>query len=394
MRAALVALLLAAVFAAVPPAAAAPRPSDTAAAQKQLAQTRKRIQALAEEQKRIEAERNAAARELREADGQVARGQRALDATTAQIAELDAQLDQALAQQTTLAASLSGQRAELAALLRSAYALGGHGQLQVLLEQDRMGDLARVLAYHRYFERDRSARIGRLQAQLRSLAELGEQIRGRQAELETTRARQQAELAELAARKHDRRKLVASLDGKFRNRTSRLAALGRDEKATQALLAKLRRAMAQAPRPRPRPRSESGAKAAVSDPRIPSGALRLPVTGSVLAGFGGTLPDGHRSQGLLIAGAAGAPVQAVRAGRVAYADWLKGYGLLLILDHGGGYMSLYAFNDTLLKNAGDAVEAGEAIATLGSSGGQGRPALYFELRRDGQPQDPRSWLQR
>ena len=391
MRAALVALLLAAVFAAVPPAAAAPRPSDTAAAQKQLAQTRKRIQALAEEQKRIEAERNAAARELREADGQVARGQRALDATTAQIAELDAQLDQALAQQATLAASLSGQRAELAALLRSAYALGGHGQLQVLLEQDRMGDLARVLAYHRYFERDRSARIGRLQAQLRSLAELGEQIRGRQAELEATRARQQAELA---ARKQDRRKLVASLDGKFRNRTSRLAALGRDEKATQALLAKLRRAMAQAPRPRPRPRSESGAKAAVSDPRIPSGALRLPVTGSVLAGFGGTLPDGHRSQGLLIAGAAGAPVQAVRAGRVAYADWLKGYGLLLILDHGGGYMSLYAFNDTLLKNAGDAVEAGEAIATLGSSGGQGRPALYFELRRDGQPQDPRSWLQR
>ena len=394
MRAALVALLLAAVFAAVPPAAAAPRPSDTAAAQKQLAQTRKRIQALAEEQKRIEAERNAAARELREADGQVARGQRALDATTVQIAELDAQLDQALAQQATLAASLSGQRAELAALLRSAYALGGHGQLQVLLEQDRMGDLARVLAYHRYFERDRSARIGRLQAQLRSLAELGEQIRGRQAELEATRARQQAELADLAARKQDRRKLVASLDGKFRNRTSRLAALGRDEKATQALLAKLRRAMAQAPRPRPRPRSESGAKAAVSDPRIPSGALRLPVTGSVLAGFGGTLPDGHRSQGLLIAGAAGAPVQAVRAGRVAYADWLKGYGLLLILDHGGGYMSLYAFNDTLLKNAGDAVEAGEAIATLGSSGGQGRPALYFELRRDGQPQDPRSWLQR
>ena len=394
MRAALVALLLAAVFAAVPPAAAAPRPSDTAAAQKQLAQTRKRIQALAEEQKRIEAERNAAARELREADGQVARGQRALDATTAQIAELDAQLDQALAQQATLAASLSGQRAELAALLRSAYALGGHGQLQVLLEQDRMGDLARVLAYHRYFERARSARIGRLQSQLRALADLGEQIRGRQAELETTRARQQAELAELAARKQDRRKLVASLDGKFRNRTSRLAALGRDEKATQALLAKLRRAMAQAPRPRPRPRSESGAKAAVSDPRIPSGALRLPVTGSVLAGFGGTLPDGHRSQGLLIAGAAGAPVQAVRAGRVAYADWLKGYGLLLILDHGGGYMSLYAFNDTLLKNAGDAVEAGEAIATLGSSGGQGRPALYFELRRDGQPQDPRSWLQR
>jgi murein hydrolase activator len=87
-------------------------------------------------------------------------------------------------------------------------------------------------------------------------------------------------------------------------------------------------------------------------------------------------------------------VQAVRAGRVAYADWLKGYGLLMILDHGNGWMSLYAFNETLLKNVGDAVSAGEAISTVGSSGGQGRPALYFELRRNGQPQDPRTWLQR
>ena len=81
-----------------------------------------------------------------------------------------------------------------------------------------------------------------------------------------------------------------------------------------------------------------------------------------------------------------------RAGRVAYADWLKGYGLLLILDHGGGWMTLYAFNDALLKNTGDSVRAGEAISTVGSSGGQGRSALYFELRRNGQPQDPRSWL--
>jgi septal ring factor EnvC (AmiA/AmiB activator) len=87
-------------------------------------------------------------------------------------------------------------------------------------------------------------------------------------------------------------------------------------------------------------------------------------------------------------------VHAVRDGRVAYADWLKGYGLLLILDHGGGWMSLYAFNDSLLKNAGDEVHAGESIATVGSSGGQGRPALYFELRRDGQPADPASWLRR
>ena len=120
--------------------------------------------------------------------------------------------------------------------------------------------------------------------------------------------------------------------------------------------------------------------------------LSLPASGSVIASFGGTLPDGHGSQGLLIAGDAGADVHAAAAGRVAYADWLKGYGLLVILDHGGGWMTLYAYNDALLKRVGDVVAAGEAIALLGSSGGQGRPALYFEWRRNGQPQDPRGWL--
>ena len=125
---------------------------------------------------------------------------------------------------------------------------------------------------------------------------------------------------------------------------------------------------------------------------IPTGPLKLPLAGSMLAGYGGVMPDGHKSQGWLIAGNPGAEVHAVSAGRVAYADWLKGYGLLIILDHGNGYMTLYAFNDALLKNTGDSVRAGEAISTVGSSGGQGRSALYFELRRNGQPQDPRSWL--
>ena len=125
---------------------------------------------------------------------------------------------------------------------------------------------------------------------------------------------------------------------------------------------------------------------------MPMGPMRLPVQGSLLAGFGGNMPDGHRSDGLLIAGAVGSEVRAVAAGRVAYADWLKGYGLLLIIDHGNGWMSLYAFNDSLLKNVGDSVKVNDAIATLGRSGGQASPALYFELRQNGQPKDPRVWL--
>jgi septal ring factor EnvC (AmiA/AmiB activator) len=384
------------------PATKAAAQQKSAAAQKALADTRARIKSLADEQKRIEAERDSAAKALREADGQVAGTQRTLAEIDADIAAQSRALDALRQRKLTLEGSLTRQRAELAALVRSAYALGKNQELKLLLEQDRIGDLARVLAYHRYFQRSREARIGSLDAQLRELAQVQTQIEARQQALVDAHAQRQGELKQLAAQRSERGRLVASLDARYRDRGARLQALGRDEKSTVALLEKLRKLMAALPKPPPRPTTPvrprtpnaTAPLAGAGNPNVPTGPMSLPLSGSILAGYGGTMPDGHKSQGLLIGGAAGAPVHAVRDGRVAYADWLKGYGLLLILDHGGGWMSLYAFNDTLLKSAGDEVRSGEAIATVGSSGGQGRPALYFELRRDGQPADPGTWLRR
>ena len=106
------------------------------------------------------------------------------------------------------------------------------------------------------------------------------------------------------------------------------------------------------------------------------------------------MPDGRRSDGVLIGAAAGTAVKAMADGTVVYADWMTGYGNILIIDHGNGYMSLYAHNDSLLKDSGDLVKRGDAVARVGTSGGQGQAALYFELRRNGQPVDPSSWLQR
>ena len=399
MRTALLALFL---LLAVAPAQAetqAQRAAKAAEAAKQLQQTRARIQALADEQKKIEAERDAAARALREADGKVAGSQRSLGDTEKELAAQEQALEDLQQKKLALEAKLSRQRAELAALIRSAYALGRSEQLKLLLEQDRMSDLARVLAYHRYFERDRQARISGLQQELQSLAEVGEQIQAKQAELLALRDRQKTELQTLAEQKQARSRTVSTLDSQYRDKKARMSALGRDERNTAALLERLRKLMAQLPKPAtPKPAtgkgkgSKNSSPAADTDPRIPMGPMRLPLTGTVLAGYGGVMPDGHRSQGLLIAGNAGAEVHAVAAGRVAYADWLKGYGLLIILDHGNGWMTLYAFNDALLKRVGDSVASGEAISTVGSSGGQGRTALYFELRRNGQPADPRSWL--
>lgn len=381
------------------------RAQKAAAAQKQLTETRARIKALAAEQRRLEDERGSATRALRDADGKVAGSQRSLQQTEAEIAEQELALAKLHERREELEGKLSQQRTELAALVRSAYALGRHQQLKLLLEQDRMSDLARVLAYHRYFERDRSQRIAGLRSELLVLAEVGEQIRSRQTDLLAAKSRQQRELATVAAQRRERGALVNSLESRYRDRSARLTALGRDEKSTVALLERLRKLMAALPKPKPKPKPVSkppaGAQAGKPGLRSPVnpavaaislGRMNLPLAGTVLAGYGGQMPDGHKSQGLLIAGAAGAQVHAVSAGRVAYAEWLKGYGLLVILDHGNGWMTLYAFNDALLKNSGDSVSAGEAIATVGSSGGQGRPALYFELRRNGQPQDPRSWL--
>ncbi|MCM5639663.1 murein hydrolase activator EnvC family protein, partial [Xanthomonas hortorum] len=135
-------------------------------------------------------------------------------------------------------------------------------------------------------------------------------------------------------------------------------------------------------------------KVIASAPAPKVGGLSWPVSGNLLARFNATLPDGHTSKGVLIGAPKGSTVSAVADGTVVFSDWMTGYGMILIVDHGNGYMSLYAHNDTLLRDAGASIKRGEAVAKVGSSGGQGVPALYFELRRNGQPVDPSSWLQR
>ncbi len=358
------------------------RAKKEAAAQERLDTLRAQIKTIASEQRALEGERGDATRGLREADATVSLAVRNLRRTEAGIATQELELQALQEKQRALEAGLGEQREALAALVRSAYALGRHEQLKLLLAQDRMSDLARVLAYHRYFQNDRQQRISGLTAELRELAAVAQQITDQQQILEAARQQQQTELTALEAQRGERATVLAALESQFTDRAARLAALGRDEKSVVRLLEQLRDAVADIPRQ-------------VDDNRpfaSRRGQLGRPLAGTALAGFGGRLPDGRTSDGLLIAGTAGAEVRAAAPGRVAFSDWLKGYGLLLIVDHGDGWMSLYAFNDALLKDVGDWVRAGEPLATVGSSGGQGRPALYFELRRNGQPQDPKPWL--
>lgn len=392
-------LLLVAVLAA----GAAPA-QNSRETERKLERARTELKSIASERRKLEGQRGEASRELRQADEQVGKSSRTLRETESALAQQGAALADLQRRRDALNEKLGAQREELTRLLRAAYKLGDDAPLKVLLAQDRVADANRDLAYHRYLQRDRAQRIAALTAGLRELDEIENEIVHKREQLDATRQDKRKELSVLEKQRRERAALIAQLDARYRDRNAKEKALGRDVKSLERLLAQLRAAAARAAREREaaaaranRVPSGPGKRAPVrvaSAAPISVGGLGWPVSGALLAGYGGTMPDGRSSEGVLIGAPVGSPVRAVADGQVVYAEWMTGYGLLLIVDHGNGYMSLYANNDALLKDAGDTVKRGDAVGSVGSSGGQGRPALYFELRRNGQPVNPNVWLQK
>lgn len=404
----------AAVLAAVVASASAQTSRET---ERKLERVRGELKSIAQERRKLEGERGTASRQLREADEQVGRSTRSLSETEAALRREAAALEDLQRRRDAMQAQQAGQRRQLAALVRAAYQQGDDAPLKVLLSQDRVADANRLLAYHRYVQRDQARRIASLNAELATLDQVERDIVARRAELDAARTRQRDQVAQLEKDRRARASLVADLDERYQDRAAKEKALGQDARSLEQLLKNLRAAAARAEAERraaarreaaaaaARKREESGAAArgtrpapprpaVASAPPLKVGGLGWPVSGSLLARYGGRLPDGRASTGVLIGAPAGTPVTAVADGTVVFSEWMTGYGLILILDHGNGYMSLYAHNDSLLKDSGDRVKRGDAVARVGTSGGQGQAALYFELRRNGQPVDPASWLQR
>ncbi|WP_423159617.1 murein hydrolase activator EnvC family protein [Stenotrophomonas geniculata] len=387
--------------------------------ERKLQKLRNELKGVAQERRQIEGQRGQASQQLREADEKVARTGRALAQTETALREQGRALAEAEQRRSTLQANLAQQHRELAGLLRAAYQLGNHAPLKLLLSQDTVADANRALAYHRYLQRERAQRITTLTADLKELEALQAQIAERKQKLQGAQQDQKQQAAALEADRRDRAKTVASLDERFKDQREKEQALGQDAKALETLLANLRAAAARAEAERraaarraaaEKAAAERAARQAAAQGRPPPptkvppavasapapkvGGLGWPLSGNLLARYGGKLPDGRTSSGVLIGAPAGSTVTAVADGTVVFSDWMTGYGMILIVDHGNGYMSLYAHNDTLLKDAGARVSRGDAVAKVGNSGGQGVTALYFELRRGGQPVNPDSWLQR
>ena len=378
---------------------------DQGDAERRLRAVRSELKQVADERRKLEGQRGEASRKLREADEQVGGVQRSLQRTQADMQRDGDALKRLQAERATHAGDLDAKKTELAGLLRAAQQAGDAAPLKAMLAQDRIDQAERSLIYQGYLQRGQVARIRELSAELARIDALEHEILERRAALDTARKKQAVELASLRQAREQRAEVVAGIDKQYKDKADKEKALGRDAKALQSLLAKLRAAAARAAREAAQAKARAQREAATgkpastrktvaSAPAMRVGGLGWPVSGGLLAGFGATLPDGRRSDGVLISAPSGTQVKAVADGTVVFADWMTGYGMILIIDHGNSYMSLYAHNDGLLREAGDAVKRGDPVATVGSSGGQEVPALYFELRRDGSPVNPSGWLTR
>lgn len=316
--------------------------------------------------------RDAMTGELADAEKRMDRIAGALRDTEQQLSATRARLAELETERQALQERLAAQRSSLAASVRSAYAMGRQERLKLLLNQEDVAGAGRIMAYYRYLHRARVANIREVSAELENLARVEAAIGEREAELAGLRERRAGELEEERAAVSERQQVLAGIKARVAERGETLAALRRDEEALESLLKEIEEALADIPGELSEP--FGGLK----------GRLAWPLEGRRSASADGA--------GLLIRAEPGSRVRAVAPGRVAYADWLRGYGLLVILDHGDGYMTLYAHNHTLYKDVGDWVVGGEPLGEVGASGGRDEPALYFELRQDGEPVKAISWL--
>lgn len=278
--------------------------------------------------------------------------------------------------------ALAKQRESLARQIRASYAMGRQDYFKMLLNQEDPSALSRALTYYGYFNQARAKRISEIRTQLLRIKKTEKSIRTQSAELEQLRTEKEQIWQQFEAEKTKRSTLLAGLNTNIRDGSKTLARLNKDKAALEEVLRGLQRELVALDE-----RTES--QQPFSEFK---GQLRWPSDGKLLHRFGTPRKPGNiKWQGVWIAAKEGQPVRAVSSGRVAFADWLRGFGLLLIIDHGHGYMSLYGHSQSLYKETGEWVEAGEIIASVGNSGGQAASGLYFEIREGGIPKDPTIW---
>jgi septal ring factor EnvC (AmiA/AmiB activator) len=355
---------------------------DAAQKAAELKQLRHKIGALQEELQSNRKKKSRADKRLRDIERQVSLARRELSKLDRALAGLRRELAGLDDRRQRAAASLKRQSTELAREARAAYAMGRQQQVKLLLNQEEPAAVGRMLVYFSYFSRARQARIATMRDTLQELETLEADIESKNRSLLSLQEEQRSQAARLQAKQRQREQVVTRLQRRLHSQGGELRRLQEDEKQLQALLASLQALLADIP-----------ADAGQQKPfKALKGQLHWPARGRLARRFGSLRGhSGLKWQGVLIEAPEGGQVRAVSQGRVVFADWMRGFGLLLIIDHGDGYMTLYGRNQALYKEVGEWVDSGEVVATLGASGGQTDAGLYFEIRHNGHPVNPLGW---
>lgn len=367
-----------------------------ASRQQDLDNLRERISSMQHSMEKASESKAEAADALRESERAISHSNRKLAELAARQAAANQRLAHLQAQHKKISDSMSGQQALLGRLLNQQYLGGQQEYAKLLLNNQDPSQAARDLQYYRYITRDRAEWLNGLRANLDRLNDVGKSARAQLAEIDALRSEQQSQTLALEKEKRARQHMLDKLAQQIGSQRREISRLQRDENRLAELVEKIGVILA-------RPESASSSRPeATAEHRIAAtafhklkGRLPFPVRGDVTNRFGARRPDNSSAwKGIFMRAASGQSVKAVAAGRVVFADWLRGFGNLLIVDHGQGYMSLYGNNETLYKQVGDELSGGESIATVGSSGGNEDSGLYFELRLASKPLDPLQWLAR
>lgn len=376
----------------------------SAADKDDLREARERVERLRKDLSQSESSRAEAADRLRASESAISEATRELHTLQATQREAQRELERIGSETAQLQATLDRGQAQLAALLYRSYVDGPQSPLKLLFSGEEQGAAMRLLTYRAHVARAQAALIDELRADMARKEALERDARARHEDIARLEAQQREQHANLATQVAERRKVLAEVSGRVTQQRKQMAVAQRNE----ARLARLVEALAKAARAKPKPapprapantargeRNERVPEAAIRESDFPTlkGRLRLPVRGELADRFGTPRQDsGLASKGVFIRAGAGEEVRAVASGEVVYADWMRGFGNLLILDHGGGYLTIYGNNEAVLKRPGETVRAGDVVATVGATGGNQAPGLYFEMRHLGRPFDPLPWV--
>lgn len=355
--------------------------SDEEKARGQLQQLQRDIKRINNEISSAGSRKNTLQKQLREAEVGLGRLERDIATNRKAMTDNKRELASLEKQRKTTRKIREQQQTRIAVELKAAWQMGQQGHIKVLLNQESPHTVARVMAYYRYFFAARNELLEEYRETLRQLQTLGQGIADTQAALQNQQKSLEAQLARLVKAQENRALAVAKLNDSIHSKAQQLKQKELDQKELENLLQAIEEAVVNLQVP-------SDYKAFSSA----KGKMPWPVSGKPSNRFGRPRNEGKmRWQGITIPANEGTTVRAIHHGRVVYSDWLRGSGLLLIIDHGDGYMSLYANNQSLLREVGEWVTAGTPVSTVGSSGGQDRTALYFEIRYQGKPTNPGKW---